>query len=364
MLVVMKISLFAHVMVLAFFVSVASTYSQNKKLKVGLALPLSGSVQFLGDNTFNGIKLYIEETPKLTDNFELIVEDVTANTGQGVSAVRKLVDVDKIDVLIIEMSPVTNAVAPLIDSKEIPTLAIVGDDCATNRKFMVKLWMPAINEARAVSDYLQKTNRTKIALVTTEQDAMLKRREALKSLLKPETIVFDKTILGIEDLSILTMQIIQQPADILVMNLMPGQFGVLSRRLREQGFKGEFIGNIAMDQENEYKLSQGILEGSVFPYMQISDKFIKNYKKRFGAFPGIGAANGYDAIKLIDKAYQSAGQVFDRKKMNSAIRISNFDGAMGNYSFIPDEKNSYDIPSIVDRVSSKRYLRESAQNSN
>lgn len=354
----------ALVLAISFSSPAFSAPGNYKKLKIGVALPLSGAAQFLGDYTLKGIELFLEGDPGLKENFELVVEDVTSSTAQGVSAVRKLLDVNEIDVLIIEMSPVTNAAAPFIESRKIPTLAIVGDDCATDKRYIVKFWMPAINEAKAVVEHIKEAKLFKLALVTTEQDAMLKRRDALKSLLDKSTIVFDKTVSSLEDLSILASQMVKESPDGLVMNLMPGQFGFLARRMREQGFKGEFIGNVVMDEENEYKLAQGVLEGAPFPYMKISEDFVVRYKKRYGMFPGIGAANGYDAMKIIAEAYESAGGAgvgFDRDTINQGLRVKNFSGAMGTYSFSFDERNTYDIPAIMDRVSLARYAREEAK---
>lgn len=55
------------------------------KIKIGMALPLSGGPSFQGQHTLNGAKLYLEENPNFAQKVEMLVEDVTANTASSVT---------------------------------------------------------------------------------------------------------------------------------------------------------------------------------------------------------------------------------------------------------------------------------------
>ncbi|MBT7928702.1 ABC transporter substrate-binding protein, partial [Candidatus Peregrinibacteria bacterium] len=92
----------------------------NEPIKIGVMTMTTGDVAFLGQNIVKSAELAVEELEY--DNVELIIADV-GNLGEGrntVAAYRKLVDVDKVEIIIDGMlSDGTMAVAPLLDQDEV-----------------------------------------------------------------------------------------------------------------------------------------------------------------------------------------------------------------------------------------------------
>lgn len=321
-----------------------------ERIKIGLAIPLSGPVSFLGQNTLHGAQLFLEEHPDVSERVQLVIEDVTSNTAQGISAVQKLLSTPQIRGLIIEMSPVANASAPLIDKKRVPTIAIVGDDSARNRTHMVKLWMPAINEAKVVAQYLAQINPLRIALVTAEQDSMLARSKALRSLIPKESFVLDSQLTSIEEIPSIATKIMSVRPSVVVMNFMPGQFGALAKRLNEQQYKGALVGNAAMTDQGELEVAQGALDHAVYPDSVQVPSFVERFKKRYSVYPGLAAANGYDAMGLFAKAFAEHGWNPSTEQLNGGIRVARFTGALGTYAFSADEWNVFDLPAIMQNI--------------
>lgn len=319
--------------------------------KVGIGIPLSGAVKFLGDNTLMGVTLYQEQHPAFRQKIALHIEDTTAATAAGVSAVKKLIEIDSVDALVLEVSPVVNAVAPLIDREGIPTIAIVGDDCSKGRKFMVKLWLPASHEAQAVAMHLKALGITSLAIVYAEQDSMLARTTALKQLLPATMTIYDASIGTNDELAIAATRIAAFAPQALIMNLMPGQNAIFARRLAELRYSGHRIATGIVADIAEQTAAAGTLAGTKYPDVGIDKNFVQAFRLRFGAaHPPIGAANGYDAMKLLDHALADLTYPYDKSRINARLRVRDFEGALGKYSFSFDEMNTYLLPAVMREV--------------
>lgn len=325
------------------------------KLKVGFAIPLSGNGSWMGQNLKAGVELYLKETPAARERLELFYEDeTTSNTTMGVTAVKSLIENKKVDALVVFLSPVAYAAAPIVERMGIPTFAITGSDTAKDRTYMVKLWLSTKAEGEAIAKELLKHPEWKtIAFITSEQDSMLARTKAAKEAIDDQdvdiNIVFEENVTDAETLNLFASKIAQKKPDVIVINLMPGQVGLFAKKLWEKTYHGQLIGCSTMTDKNEQVLAQGALSGSLYVDSEYSPDFIEAFARDNGSFPLPGAANGYDAIKILDTAFQASGGT-DHQKLNKNIRIKDFKGALGNYSFIEDEFNTFDHKAVIRRL--------------
>ncbi len=107
-------------------------------IKIGYISPLSGGMAANGKDMLSGIQLYLEEIgyQAAGRKIELIVEDDEANPATGLTKTRKLVEKDGVHLMTGGlMASTAYALAPYIDSKEIPmTYPIMSADDITQRK--------------------------------------------------------------------------------------------------------------------------------------------------------------------------------------------------------------------------------------
>jgi len=107
-------------------------------IKIGYISPLSGGMAANGKDMLAGIQLYLEEIgyQAAGRKIELIVEDDEANPATGLTKTRKLVEKDGVHLMTGGlMASTAYALAPYIDSKEIPmTYPIMSADDITQRK--------------------------------------------------------------------------------------------------------------------------------------------------------------------------------------------------------------------------------------
>jgi len=122
-----------------FMFTPSTSQAQGKgPIKVGFISPLSGGMAANGKDMLTGIELYLEEIGYQVAGrkIELLVEDDEANPATGLTKTRKLVEKDGVHIMTGGlMASTAYALAPYIDSKEIPmTYPIMAADDITQRK--------------------------------------------------------------------------------------------------------------------------------------------------------------------------------------------------------------------------------------
>jgi ABC-type branched-subunit amino acid transport system substrate-binding protein len=334
------------------FPQLGISHDRPRKLKIGFAVPLSGDIAWFGTNTKDGADFYLQDVPGAKDRLEIVVEDVTSNsTSRGVSAVRKLIDVDKVDALVVEMSPVANASRGFIDKARIPTVAITGADCAIDTEFMVKLWLPAESEAAVFARHLQAGKFRRASIVSSEQDSRLAVRDAFKKA-QPDsiTIVSDEVIAPGDDSSVLAPRVLSANPEIVILNLLTGQNALIAKRLRSSGYRGEFVATILVASGGEKEAAAGALDGVPYVDVAVSPDFAARYLKQTGRSLQPVTANGYDALGLFDSAFKDSENKIDPAALNTALRRKAHTGALGAYSFSFDNRNTFLLPAELKRL--------------
>jgi branched-chain amino acid transport system substrate-binding protein len=119
--------------------SPSASFAQGKgPIKIGYISPLSGGMAANGKDMLTGIELYLQEIGYQVAGrkIELLVEDDEANPATGLTKTRKLVEKDGVHLMTGGlMASTAYALAPYIDSKEIPmTYPIMSADDITQRK--------------------------------------------------------------------------------------------------------------------------------------------------------------------------------------------------------------------------------------
>lgn len=123
---------------LILFTPLVSSGQGKGPIKIGYISPLSGMMAANGKDMLSGIQLYLEEIgyQAAGRKIELIVEDDEAVPATGLTKTRKLVEKDGVHMMTGGlMASTAYALAPYIDSKEIPmTYPIMSADDITQRK--------------------------------------------------------------------------------------------------------------------------------------------------------------------------------------------------------------------------------------
>lgn len=141
---------------------ISSLAQEKDVIRIGLVTTLSGPFAQPGSDMLEGAKLYLEEAgyKMAGKKVEFFVEDDEANPSVTLSKVKKLVEMNRIQVLIGPM--VTScgyAVQPYVDSQKLPSVPITSADDLTQRiraKYMLRITCTVSQISHPLGEYAYK----------------------------------------------------------------------------------------------------------------------------------------------------------------------------------------------------------------
>jgi len=100
--------------------------TSDASLKLGLMLPLTGDYAAAGQNMQKGMELAIEEYKKNNPNSKItfVVEDDAYDAKKGLTAYKKLVDLDKVDAILMLSTPVIDTIHEDVVTRKIPIIQL------------------------------------------------------------------------------------------------------------------------------------------------------------------------------------------------------------------------------------------------
>ncbi|MBT3729969.1 ABC transporter substrate-binding protein [Candidatus Woesearchaeota archaeon] len=330
------------IIVVAVIVTGFALFDKNKDapsdvIKVGVISILTGDYATVGEGWRNGIILakenYIKEHPD--SKIELIVEDDGFNPKTGLSAYKKLTEVDKVDVLMNASSATIDVIYDLVTKEDFPVIqgGEQGIDPQDDNIFQI---MPGnILAEIELGKYTKERHSQNVALVYTNSDFMARFATAFKEGYG-DGIDEYKMDPANKDLRTTVSKIIAKNPSAVVVLSVPEQGAVLMKRFSELTtgnkpqfyFDGSFVSGF-----NDYKRILGnlnYLNGTTIITINLnpSEQYNKIYKERFGSDASVFSDISYDGFNLLMNTYSNSG-----KKWISNVKKSSFDGVSGAVSF-------------------------------
>ncbi len=145
-----------------------TTPSQSQEpLKVGVISPLSGPYAHFGEAGRAGIELAEKELPN--SNLRFLYEDSQFEANQALNASMKLIQVDKVDILIVLGTPTSSAVLPFSSKNNIPTFIwSASGDLSRQYRNSIRLMSTGAEQGDTMAREAVKRNYNKVALVASE----------------------------------------------------------------------------------------------------------------------------------------------------------------------------------------------------
>lgn len=145
-------------------------------LKVGVTLPLSGTFAPFGEDIKNGLEMARDKIKRDEGlNFEFIYENSESDAKKALPAAQKLVNIDKVDLIISGPGSTANLViAPFMESKKVPFIAISSTSkLNTAGRYVIKAQRDIDAEAKRMAEYIYSKNlRTAGILYDVTSDTM------------------------------------------------------------------------------------------------------------------------------------------------------------------------------------------------
>ena len=329
-----------------------NVYAAN--IKIGAVLPMSGGTATFGQEDTNGIKLAL--THLKSKNIEFIVEDDKSEALEASNAIRKLINVDKVSVVLGGVtSSNTLAMAPIAQEAKIPLFSpaatnakvtqvgnFISRACFTDDFQGVVMARFAVNTLKKKNGIILIDNSSDYSkgLAKSFNDEFLKLGGKLVS--KEELTYVQKDI----DFQSLLRKIKRANPDVI---FLPGYYtevGLIIKQARSLGINAPFLGGDGWDSPDLFKIGGAAMKGNyISSHFAPDDKdpkvqaFVKDYEKAFGQKPGAMAALGYDSIGIVADSLGRAKSTSPADINAAIISTKNYSGVTGMIS-IDENRNA------------------------
>jgi len=308
---------------------------KKNTINIGATAFLTGQLANTGSSIKNGLLLGVDE---INHNggingkqINLILEDEGDNPRQATSAVRKLIEIDKVPIIIgpISSSSVM-AVAPIANKNKVvilspgagsPNITNAGDYIFRNRA-------TGSLEAIEIAQYaLMKMNLKNIIIFEINEDYGRGFREVFRKYIQNnggKILFVDSYNQGDTNFGTQLVKFKNYKYDAIYIIGVPREVGLILKQAKELGINTVFLMN-NMENNELLEIAGNAAEGIFFsiPYFDQNSynkyvrEFVNNYKYKYGNIPDLFAANGYDAIYIVKNAIERSR--YNGEKIRDAL---------------------------------------------
>lgn len=280
---------------------------QEKRLRVGAILPLSGELAYMGEQIEHGIELGKADFPNVPADFT-IEDDKSLDNKTAVNVLGKLLSASKSDLVFNMTVTTTKALAPITAAQKTP-LVIMWDSNDVIKQ--LPDWVSSMgfsNEAAGedmATFAYTKLGYRKIGIVSAQEEWSTIISNAFEKKfteLGGTIVLHDRTPLDQKDYRTNVLKAKAAGAETIYLPLFTQGITITVRQARELGFTGPLLSGDVFSYDNITALGKDA-ENIYITQMWLEDAtFAAKYKAKFGTTDPTNlafAALGYDAVHLV-----------------------------------------------------------------
>jgi branched-chain amino acid transport system substrate-binding protein len=319
-------------------------------IKFGATLPLTGTAAVWGKNARNGMELARQEINAAGGvkgrKIEIIYEDTTGLPQVGVSAIQKLITVDKVPVVMgCITSSTTLAMAPVAAKNQVVLFSPGASNpklSASGPYFFRNFPSDAIEAPQIAKMVWTKLGLKKVAILLVNNEFGKGHEAGFKS----EYERLGGTIVASEsfeqeatDFRTQITKIKGAHPDGIFVPGYPKEMSTILRQLQEARLSVPVICPSALIDDELLKVAGPAANGVIFadqrpadPNAEVVRHFREAYKKAYGEEPGIVCDTAYDAVRILAKCIGQGGDTGPAIR-DQLARVKDFPGAAGSTTF-------------------------------
>lgn len=268
-------------------------------VKIGATLPLSGRLAVAGQDARRGIELALQDFSSPNVKLEAVFDDNQHDAKLAVSSARKLLELDKVQVLI-SMWDMADVVASLSEKKSVPHLAVRWNPHITERyKYTFTFESTYISYIDSLITLLTRSKTGSIAIITEEGQGWILSADYLigKAPASGIKVVSNERYApGNADFRTIILRAIKNKPDMVILLSNPPYTEAIIKRLRELAPSQKFTGYFEI-------LDPALVKGIPFvAQFNVSDWFSRKFSDRYGSIPRSRAPQMYDMVHLLSLA--------------------------------------------------------------
>lgn len=323
-------------------------------IKIGAVGPLSGSVAVYGTDCKNGIELAIEEINAAGGvngkSIELVSEDDEGNPEKSVSAYKKLVTKDKVNLIVGSLtSGCTMAISSLAQAQKVLMIAPAATATAITDAgdYVFRACFIDPFQGTVGAKFALQTLGSKKAAVLYDvgNDYSVGLTENFVKTFEEagcEIVAKESYSTGDKDFNAQLTKIKNANPDVVYLPDYYGTVALIAKQLRAQGITTPIVGADGWDGLTDNAGAE-VLNGYYSNHYaadstdEAVQKFVTSYNAKYNKTPTAFAALGYDSVYMLKDAIAKAGSA-DSESVKAALAETNGDYVTGHITF--DEKRN------------------------
>jgi branched-chain amino acid transport system substrate-binding protein len=294
--------------------------AQNASYKLGVSWPLTGPLAAVSVDYLKGAQFAVDDVNKSGGikgrNLQLVVEDSAATPQGGITAMRKLIQVDGVQAMMTIFTNVVTAQIPLADQLKIPAISTVespGLFAKSEYSFShAPTWGTTLPQ---MLEYWKTHHITRIYGFLSNTAIGLLQSAALKKGVPENGGTYDETLLE-PDATDLRGQVERARAANAEVIILTGQGAAVEalavKTIRELGMKTQiwafgqsYTSKVYHDAVGPY--GEGLVMGGLYLDPNVSNAFARKFRSAVGYIPAYISGEWYDIVKMYAYAINKAG---------------------------------------------------------
>jgi branched-chain amino acid transport system substrate-binding protein len=343
-------------------------------IKIGVTQPLTGAFAASGNYVAQGTKIAEEEINSaggvLGKKIQLIIEDNKSNPTEAVTTVEKLIQQDKVPLLIgAWSSTLTLAVMPKLEEYKVPMIVETsssGKITTSGNTYVFRISPTSEMEAKAFQPLVKQMGIKKADFLYTNNDFGIGSADEYSKMLKANAVevgVRETMDPAATDFSAQLAKIKGSGADTLFVTTAVEQLTLILKQAKEQQVKVRVVSCGGSNSPDQIIAQAGAAaEGSFhtaffppwFPDMttnpDVSNRYMDGWKKHGFNVGGLTEGfRGYDAVYVAAAAIKMAGNA-DPEAIRKALWDVQVKGVYGNIHFNKQgpagKESGQNVPSV------------------
>jgi branched-chain amino acid transport system substrate-binding protein len=346
------------VLVFLLFYSCQPKHKQDQ-FKIGIIFPLSGNFGYVGEMELNGIKMALDDynvKNPTKSKIELIVDDSQGKPDLAVTIAKKMISIDKVDVIFTSLSSVTLAVTPVV--KESGTILIgccMHPDFFKGSNNIFRFYLGVEQESNGFMKYYKNLDRAKNIKTGILYADVPNVRSQVDDYLRPELKKLGLDYSLLEPYQLTDKEFRDKALKIKmegITNLLILGYGFeypnIFKALKEVNLLGkvDILGGWGFLY---HKLPPEDVEGIkvvgpkyVFDQPEEVAKFYADFKKENGFDANFDAVLTYSATELLLNGVDKLSSTRSDLKIN-LMGISDFESLLGRTNVLPEGDVNFEI---------------------
>ena len=320
----------------------AGLWAEEGSMRLGVLTPLTGAGSFDGPRMLKAMQAVADEINAagglLGRKIELVVEDDETNPEAAVRAAHKLVDVDKVPVIMgTWASAVTTAVAPVCWESKTFLTTVSGADSITHlphQGYLIRTQPNNQLQATKHAEFIIRHGSKRVFILAIQAPFAEPTRQYLTETLTPKGVTVTGSLVYDKDKTSYRSEVdqaLRTKPDLLYLNGYAPDVAVVLRDLYRAGYDGDrFCQSYALTAKGLQELPKDVTQGvyTVQPSADVDSPAYAACARRLGiASPDSYEAQATDWISIVSLTIAQAGQATGEAIRNNVRKVTNSDGA-------------------------------------